>query len=69
MSGFNNIVYDEESGTVEIGVGLTWDQVYERLEPMGIMVAGGRIPGIGEPRVHPRRLILTLLRHRRCWRA
>lgn len=48
MSSFTDVTYDEESGTVEIGVGLTWDKVYEKLEPKGVMVAGGRTPGIGE---------------------
>lgn len=48
MSSFTDVTFDAESGAVEIGVGLTWDKVYEKLEPMGVMVAGGRTPGIGE---------------------
>lgn len=48
MSRFTGVTYDAERGMVEIGVGLTWDQVYEKLEPMGVMVAGGRTPGIGK---------------------
>ncbi|KAH8109499.1 FAD-binding domain-containing protein [Phellopilus nigrolimitatus] len=47
LSRLNDLVYDEAQGTVTIGMGLTWDQVYERLEPLGVMVAGGRINGVG----------------------
>ena len=37
-------------GTITLGTGLTWDVVYARLEALGLglNVAGGRIPGIGE---------------------
>jgi hypothetical protein len=35
------------SGTVEVGAGLTWDQVYEVLEPTGVNVVGGRVFGVG----------------------
>lgn len=47
MSNFNNISYDDVQSTVSLGVGLTWDQAYEALEPLGVMVAGGRINGVG----------------------
>ncbi|KAL5514287.1 hypothetical protein ACEPAG_2375 [Sanghuangporus baumii] len=47
MARFNNVSYNAKQGTVTIGFGLTWDQVYERLEPLGIMVVGGRITGVG----------------------
>ncbi|EJD05537.1 FAD-binding domain-containing protein [Fomitiporia mediterranea MF3/22] len=47
MAQFKNITYDAEQGTVMLGVGLTWGEVYERLEPLGVMVAGGRISGVG----------------------
>ncbi|KAI5120619.1 hypothetical protein M0805_008094 [Coniferiporia weirii] len=47
LARFTDLTYDEEQGTVSIGMGLTWDLVYERLEPLGVMVAGGRINGIG----------------------
>ncbi|EJD05533.1 FAD-binding domain-containing protein [Fomitiporia mediterranea MF3/22] len=47
LSRFTNISYDSVRGTVSIGMGLTWDQVYEYLEPYGVVVAGGRINGVG----------------------
>ncbi|KAL5514286.1 hypothetical protein ACEPAG_2374 [Sanghuangporus baumii] len=47
MAQFTNVSYDAERGTVILGVALTWDQVYEQLEPLGVMVVGGRINGVG----------------------
>ena len=47
MSRFNETKLDLTSGTVEVGAGLTWDQVYEVLEPTGLNVVGGRVYGIG----------------------
>jgi FAD/FMN-containing dehydrogenase len=47
MSRFNEIKVNSASGTVEVGAGLTWDQVYEVLEPTGVNVVGGRVYGIG----------------------
>jgi hypothetical protein len=47
MSRFNETKVDFTSGTVEVGAGLTWDQVYARLKPTGVNVVGGRIPGVG----------------------
>ena len=47
MTRFNEINVDSTCGTVEVGAGLTWDQVYEALEPTGVNVIGGRIPGVG----------------------
>ena len=47
LNQFSNLSYNKAEGTVTIGVGLTWDKVYDMLEPLGVMVAGGRIPGIG----------------------
>ncbi|KAL5498615.1 hypothetical protein ACEPAH_1970 [Sanghuangporus vaninii] len=44
---FTNISYDAERGTVTILMGLTWAQVYEYLEPLGVMMAGGRIRPVG----------------------
>ncbi len=40
-------------GTVEIGAGLTWDQVYVAPEPAGVNVVVGRVAGVGETKVHP----------------
>jgi FAD/FMN-containing dehydrogenase len=47
MSRFNETKVDFTSGTVEVGPGLSWDQVYAVLEPTGVNVVGGRIPGVG----------------------
>ena len=47
MSRFNNTEVNYKDGTVEVGPGLTWDQVYKELGPTGVGVVGGRIPGVG----------------------
>jgi FAD/FMN-containing dehydrogenase len=47
MSRFNETKINSMSGTVEVGAGLTWDQVYEVLEPTGVNVVGGRVFGVG----------------------
>ena len=47
MTRFNDTKVNFTSGTVEIGAGLTWDQVYDALEPTGVNVVGGRVPGVG----------------------
>jgi len=47
MTRFNETNVDLASGTVEVGAGLTWDQVYAVLKPTGVNVVGGRIPGVG----------------------
>jgi FAD/FMN-containing dehydrogenase len=47
MTRFSDIAYDPVSGTVTIGAGLIWDDVYAALEPYGVNVAGGRVLGIG----------------------
>ena len=47
MTRFRDIILNEEEGTVEIGAGLTWTDVYSYLVPKGLNVAGGRIDGVG----------------------
>jgi hypothetical protein len=47
MVRFNETSVNFTPGTVEVGPGLTWDQVYALLEPTGVNVVGGRIPGVG----------------------
>jgi FAD/FMN-containing dehydrogenase len=44
---FNQIVVHEDSGTVDVGAGLTWTEVYDYLVPKGLNVVGGRLNGIG----------------------
>ena len=47
MARFKDIKVDPAAATVEVGAGLTWDQVYAALEPYNATVVGGRTPGIG----------------------
>ncbi|KAJ7729590.1 FAD-binding domain-containing protein [Mycena metata] len=47
MTRFNAVKYDKQRGTIAIGLGLIWDDVYPQLEPYGVIPAGGRVPGIG----------------------
>ncbi|KAI9441216.1 FAD-binding domain-containing protein [Lactarius indigo] len=47
LARFNDTKVNSEDGTVEIGPGLTWDQVYTALNSTGVNVVGGRIPGVG----------------------
>jgi hypothetical protein len=47
MTRFKDIKVDKTTATVEVGAGLTWDQVYAALDPYGVNVIGGRVPGIG----------------------
>ncbi|KAI9430139.1 FAD-binding domain-containing protein [Lactarius psammicola] len=47
LARFDKIRVDSTAGTVELGAGLTWDQVYAALDPIGVNVIGGRVRGIG----------------------
>jgi len=47
MSRFNETIVNVEHGTVEVGPGLTWDQVYQTLRPTEVNVIGVRITGVG----------------------
>ncbi|KAJ7029882.1 FAD-binding domain-containing protein [Mycena alexandri] len=47
MTRFSTVNYDKTTGTVAIGSGLIWDEVYAALEPHGVIVAGGRVSGVG----------------------
>jgi FAD/FMN-containing dehydrogenase len=47
MTRFNQTKLNSMTSTVDVGAGLIWDQVYKTLEPSGVNVVGGRIPGIG----------------------
>ena len=47
MTRFNQTTVDSECGTVEIGAGLTWGQVYDALNDTGVIVIGGRSIGVG----------------------
>ena len=47
MSRFNDVVYNADSNTADVGAGLVWDDVYAALEPYGVNVVGGRVSGVG----------------------
>ncbi|KAH9054222.1 FAD-binding domain-containing protein [Lactarius vividus] len=47
LARFNTFNVDTQAQTVELGPSLTWGDVYERLDPYGVTVIGGRFPGIG----------------------
>ncbi|KAJ7779754.1 FAD dependent oxidoreductase [Mycena metata] len=47
MTRFSTVNYDEQSGTVAIGPGMIWDDVYAELAQYGVIVTGGRVSGVG----------------------
>ena len=47
LARFDTFKVNTKAKTVDLGPSLTWDDVYERLEPHGVMVIGARIPGVG----------------------
>ena len=47
MARFNSVIYHPSNGTVDVGTGLLWDDVYAALEPFNVTALGGRISGIG----------------------
>lgn len=47
MTRFNETKVDSTHGTVCVGAGLTWGQVYSALDPTGVNVIGGRASGVG----------------------
>ena len=47
MNRFNSIELNNATGTVDVGSGLTLDQVYAALDSTGFNIVGGRIPTVG----------------------
>lgn len=47
LRGLDGIEFGGENGTVRVGTGATWDKVYQKLDPLGVSVLGGRVRGIG----------------------
>ena len=47
MTRFNETKVNSTCGTVEIGAGLTWGEVYDALNDTGVIVIGGRSIGVG----------------------
>ncbi|KAK2806462.1 hypothetical protein FQN50_005880 [Emmonsiellopsis sp. PD_5] len=47
LKGFDEISYDEASGTVRVGAGNRWTDVVKTLEASGVTAVGGRIGHVG----------------------
>ena len=47
MVRFNEVNVNSEAGTVDIGTGLTGDEVYSILDAQNLTIVGGRVTGIG----------------------
>ncbi|KAJ8078455.1 hypothetical protein PM082_012737 [Marasmius tenuissimus] len=47
MTNFNQVFYQQNTSTVDIGSGLTWDEVYSQLESYNVTVVGARATGVG----------------------
>ncbi|KAI0260040.1 FAD dependent oxidoreductase [Gloeopeniophorella convolvens] len=47
MTRFNDISVNAAAGTVDVGSGLIWDDVYNALNSTGFNVVGGRVPTVG----------------------
>ncbi|KAF8329196.1 FAD-binding domain-containing protein [Amanita rubescens] len=47
MYRFNNVAYNPESETANVGTGLIWDDVYAALAPYNVSVLGARVSGVG----------------------
>lgn len=47
MKRFQQVIYHANNQTVDIGAGLTWDDVYKVLDPLGVTAVGGRVSGVG----------------------
>jgi FAD/FMN-containing dehydrogenase len=49
---FTQLILSGDKKTVNIGVGLRWADVYERLDEHGLSAAGGREPRVGVAGFH-----------------
>ncbi|KAJ7734465.1 hypothetical protein B0H16DRAFT_1577893 [Mycena metata] len=47
MRRFSKVTVNKATQTADIGSGMIWDDVYAALAPYGVIVAGGRVAGIG----------------------
>lgn len=47
LRGLNSVNISDNGTLVKVGTGATWDAVYEKLDPVGRSVAGGRVAGVG----------------------
>lgn len=49
MTKFTQMELSDDQSTLQVGPGLRWEQVYEYLDPFGLVVVGGRIAPVGVP--------------------
>lgn len=47
LRGLNSVELSADKSSVFVGIGATWDAVYNKLDPLGLSVAGGRVAGVG----------------------
>ncbi|KAI1120821.1 putative oxidoreductase [Nemania abortiva] len=47
LRGLNTIELSDDKSIISLGVGNTWDEVYEKLDGFNLSVAGGRSSGVG----------------------
>jgi len=47
LRGLNSIDVNEGASEVSIGTGVSWEEVYRRLDPLGLAVPGGRHSQVG----------------------
>ncbi|KAI1464949.1 putative oxidoreductase [Daldinia caldariorum] len=47
LRSLNTIDVSEDRSTASVGVGATWGDVYSKLGPLGVSVAGGRVAQVG----------------------
>ncbi|XDG01788.1 hypothetical protein ABKA04_001403 [Annulohypoxylon sp. FPYF3050] len=47
LRALNAISLNEDRSLASIGVGATWDEIYNYLDPLGLSVNGGRAAGVG----------------------
>lgn len=47
LLNLDSVTLSENKSSVSVSIGATWDTVYEKLDPLNISVAGGRVAGVG----------------------
>jgi hypothetical protein len=47
LRGLNSVELSDDHSSVSVGGGATWDLIYNKLDPLGLAVAGGRVAGVG----------------------
>lgn len=43
MRRMDEVIYNKAAGTVDVGAGNLWDNVYGKLDGTGVTVLGGRV--------------------------